>query len=85
MKIKIGALRKVIKEALELDTGMFKKGDSILFGKYKNKKGKIVDIYLDDKNHPTIEIEPIPKGRKKNVVTGLYKIWLSEKEFEDND
>ena len=59
----LGEVRRLIREAAY--AGMFSKGDHVLFGKYKNKKGKIVDVYLDDKGHPTIEIEPIPKGRKK--------------------
>lgn len=53
----------------------FNVGDLILFGKYKNKKGRIVSIGMDPKGHPIVEIEPIPKGRKKNKVFGLYKIW----------
>lgn len=53
----------------------FKVGDLILYGKYKNKKGRIVGMGADPKGNPTIEIEPIPKGRKKNKVMGLYKIW----------
>lgn len=76
MKTTIGNLRKIIKEEATY-AGMFKKDDHIVFGKYKNKKGKIVDIYLDDREHPTLEIEPIPKGRKKNVTMGLYKVWKS--------
>ena len=84
MKITIGQLRHVIRESI--DSGMFKKGDHILFGKYKNNKGKIIDIFLDDKDHPTIEIEPIStngKKKKKNVTSGLYKIWKSDEDFSD--
>ena len=54
MKATLGELRQLIREAAY--AGMFKKGDHVLFGKYKNKKGKIVDVYLDDKDHPTIDI-----------------------------
>lgn len=59
----------------------FNVGDLILFGKYKNKRGKIIGFGVNDKGQPTVEIEPIPKGRKKNKVMGLFKIWnLSKKE-----
>lgn len=59
----------------------FNVGDIILFGKYKNKKGKIVRFGKNDKGQPTVEIEPIPKGRKKNKTMGLMKIWsLTKKE-----
>lgn len=81
MRVTLGELRQVIREAAY--AGMFKKGDHVLFGKYKNKKGKIVDMYLDDKGHPTIEIEPIPKGRKKIVTMGLYKVWKPDEDFDE--
>lgn len=81
MKITLGQLRALIRE--KLDTGPFKKGDHILFGKYKNKKGKIVDTYVDDKDHPAITIEPTPKGRKKDVEMGLYKVWPDEEPHDD--
>lgn len=55
--------------------GYFKPGDLILYGKYKNKKGKILRMFTDEKGHPAVEIEPVPKGRKKNKVIGLFKIW----------
>ena len=53
----------------------FNPGDTILFGKYKNKRGKILRIFVDEKGNPSIEVEPIPKGRKQNKIIGLYKIW----------
>jgi hypothetical protein len=58
-----------------LAQGEFKVGDPVLFGKYKNKRGVIVRVFDDAKGHPTLEIEPVPKGRKKNKEIGLYKIW----------
>jgi len=76
-----GELKRLIREAAY--AGMFAKGDHVLFGKYKNKKGKIADIYMDDKGHPVIDIEPIPKGRKKNVTMGLYKIWKPDEDFNE--
>ena len=81
MRTSLRELRQLIREAAY--AGMFKKGDHVLFGKYKNKKGKIVDMYLDDKGHPTIEIEPIPKGRKKIVTMGLYKVWKPDEDFDE--
>jgi len=55
--------------------GYFRVNDLILYGKYKNHHGKIVAFGVDPKGNPTIEIEPIPKGRKQNKVMGLFKIW----------
>lgn len=81
MRLTLGGLRLVIREAAY--AGIFKKGDHVLWGKYKNKKGKIVDVYIDDKGHPTIDIEPVPKGRKKTVTMGLYKIWKPENDFNE--
>lgn len=75
MKTTLGNLRRLIRE-VATNAGPFKKGDRVLFGKYKNKKGKIVDVYDDDRGHPTIDIDPVPKGRKKTVTMGLYKVWL---------
>lgn len=57
--------------------GYFRVGDVVLYGKYKNKRGKVVAFGADKWGNPTIEIEPIPKGRKKNKVFGLYKVWLA--------
>lgn len=56
-------------------SGYFGVGDFILYGKWKNKKGKIVAIGQDKHGNPTVEIEPIPKGRKQNKVFGLFRIW----------
>ena len=53
----------------------FKIGDPIFFGKYKNKLGKIVRFFKDGRGLPYVEIEPIPKGRKKNREMGLFNIW----------
>jgi len=55
-------------------TAYFKPGEYILFGKFKNKRGKIVRMFLDEKGNPKIELQPIPKGRKKNRTMGLYTI-----------
>lgn len=53
----------------------FNVGDFILFGKYKNKKGRIIEFGVDPKGNPTVTIEPIPKGRKQNKTFSLFKIW----------
>lgn len=58
--------------------GYFNVGDVVLMGKYKNKRGKIVAFGTDKWGNPTIEIEPIPKGRKQNKIIGLYKIWRAD-------
>lgn len=76
MRLTFGTLRRILIEASSKpDSGEFKVGDFVLFGKYKNKKGKITDVYEDDRGHVTIDIEPVPKGRKKTVTMGLYKVW----------
>ena len=51
-------------------------------GKYKNARGMIIDFGEDKWGNPTIEVEPIPKGRKKNKVIGLFKIWRAD--IKDN-
>ena len=57
-------------------TANFKPGEYILYGKFKNKKGRLKRIFLDDRGIPYIEIEPYPNptGRKKNRVMGLYTV-----------
>lgn len=63
-----------------LQASLFNVGDIILFGKYKNKKGRIIEFGKDHKGNPTVTIEPIPKGRKQNKTFGLYKIWHAPSE-----
>lgn len=65
-------------DGLELFTNYFSIGDEILMGKFKNSKGKIVGFGADQWGNPTLEIEPIPKGRKKNKIIGLFKIWRAD-------
>lgn len=55
----------------------FDVGDEVLWGKYKNKVGKIVRFGRNHKGQLTVEIEPIPKGRKHNKELGLFKIWTT--------
>jgi hypothetical protein len=56
----------------------FKMGDIVLMGKYKNKRGVVVGFGQDTWGNPTVEVEPIPKGRKQNRIIGLYKIWRAD-------
>ena len=65
-------------------TDYFKIGDEILMGKYKTSKGKIIGFGEDKWGNPTVEIEPIPKGRKKNKTIGLFKIWHSNIKKSDS-
>ena len=59
-------------------TNYFAIGDVVLMGKFKNSKGKIVALSHDQWGNPTLEIEPIPKGRKKNRTIGLFRIWRAD-------
>jgi len=56
----------------------FKIGDIVLISKYKNKRGMVVGFGQDTWGNPTVEVEPIPKGRKQNRIIGLYKIWRAD-------
>ena len=58
----------------------FNLGDIILYGRWKNHRGRIVSFGQDQHGNPTVEVEPIPKGRKQNKVFGLYKIWHEHKD-----
>jgi hypothetical protein len=64
-----------LKLARRFVAAYFNVGDVILWGKWKNKKGKILEIGQDAKGNPTVTIEPIPKGRKKNKTFSLFRIW----------
>lgn len=52
----------------------FQPGDLVVFGKYKNKPGRVVKVFTDEKGYPAIEVEPIPKGRKQNKTFSLFKM-----------
>jgi hypothetical protein len=60
----------------------FNSGDIVLYGKWKNHKGRINRIYLDERGHPRIEIEPIPRGRKQLKDLGLFTIWKVEPQLD---
>lgn len=61
-----------------LHAAYLNRGDIVLYGKYKNHRGKIVGFGKDKWGNPTVEIEPIPKGRKSNKVMGLFKMWRAD-------
>ena len=84
MKISIKELRAMVREASKPDAGPFEVGDSVVHGHYKNKKAKIKRIFNDEKDHVAVELEPDPKGRKKNVEMGLYKVWPDDDESKDD-
>lgn len=65
-------------EARVKTASYFNVGDEILYGKYKNKRGCIVAFGKDERGVPFIEVEPIPKGRKKNKIIGLFKVWHAD-------
>jgi hypothetical protein len=61
-----------------ISKGYFAIDDLIYYGKYKNHVGKIVGFGQDHHGNPTIEVEPIPKGRKQNKTIGLFKVWRKD-------
>ncbi len=61
-----------------LQASYFNLGDKVLYGKYKNKVGILKAFGRDRWGNPTIEVEPVPKGRKQNKIFGLYKIWRAD-------
>ena len=56
------------------DDPYFSEGDVVTFGRFQNKPGKIVRLWKDERGVPMVEIEPMPKGRKKNRSFGLFRI-----------
>lgn len=58
--------------------GYFSIGDEILYGKWKNKRGRIVAFSKDHWGNPVVEVEPIPKGRKKNKILNLFHFWRAD-------
>lgn len=59
-------------------TSYFQIGDLVLIGRFKNSQGKIVGFGEDKWGNPTVEIEPVPKGRRQNKIIGLFKIWRAD-------
>lgn len=71
-----------LKVARRFVASFFNVGDVILYGKYKNKKGRILSFGADAKGNPTVTLEPVPKGRKQNKTMTLFKIWKMPKPVE---
>jgi DNA topoisomerase IB len=63
-----------LRVASEKQAAYFNVGDYVTYGKFQNKPGKLVRIFTDERGIPMIEIEPVPKGRKKNRVMGLFRV-----------
>lgn len=72
-----------VRLARRFKASFFNVGDVILFGKYKNKKARILSFGQDAKGNPTVTLEPIPKGRKQNKTLTLFKIWKMPKPVEE--
>ncbi len=54
-------------------------GSPVLYGKYKNKKGKVIGFKRDEKGNPIVVVEPVPKGRKHNKEIQLFRIWPADR------
>lgn len=52
----------------------FNVDDVVTYGKYQNQRARIVAFADDGKGNPLVELEPIPKGKKKNKTVALFKI-----------
>jgi len=55
-------------------------GTEILYGKYKNKRGKIVGFKTGPKGDQIVVVEPVPKGRKQEKDLKLFTIRQAPKE-----
>lgn len=77
MKLNNEALTlKVAKRFIE--ASYFNLGDIVLYGRWKNHRGRIIGFGQDKWGNPTVTIEPIPLGRKQPKTFGLFKIWKAE-------
>jgi hypothetical protein len=56
----------------------FNLGDVVLYGRWKNHRGRVIGFGQDKWGNPTITIEPIPLGRKQPKTFGLFKIWKAD-------
>lgn len=63
-----------VKHGQGVAAAFFNVDDEVTYGKYQNKPGKIVRFFDDGKGNPMVEIEPVPKGKKKNKELALFKI-----------
>jgi hypothetical protein len=55
-------------------------GDFVLYGKYKNKKGRIKAFKTNAKGDPVVVVEPVPKGRKQPKELVFLKVRKMPKE-----
>jgi ribosomal protein L24 len=56
-----------------------KVGDYVHFGRFKNKKGRVTQLWKDEKSGAVkIEISPIPRGRKKARQMGVLNVRLMD-------
>lgn len=56
----------------------FEVGTVVLYGKYKNHRGIVKSFGKDKWGNPTVEVEPVPKGRKQNKIFGLFRLWRAD-------
>ena len=52
----------------------FKVGDYITYGKFQNKPGQIVRLFVNEQGIPSIEIAAVGHARRKNRIMGLFRI-----------
>lgn len=69
---------RTFRAALMRFGGYFEPGDLVLYGKYKNKRGVVVSVGKDEKGNPFLEVEPVPKGRKKNKILRVLNVWQAD-------
>jgi len=69
-----------VKQAKEFKVDI---GTLVLYGKYKNKKGRIKGFTKDPKGNPIVIVEPIPKGRKQDKELQLFRIWGMPKDQQE--
>jgi hypothetical protein len=53
-------------------------GDTVFYGKYKNKKGLIRGFDKDPKGNPIVLVDPVPKGLKHTKPIQLFRIWFRD-------
>jgi hypothetical protein len=68
-KIEESLLREVIKEMMAMEMGEAEvgayivPGDTVLYGKWKNKRGEVIALEIDpETQRPTIIVAPAPGG-----------------------
>jgi hypothetical protein len=61
-----------------LAKGYLNVNDVILYGRWKNHKGRIISFGSDKYGNPIMEVEPVPKGRKQNKIMNVYHVWRAD-------